>query len=320
MEFRILTPVLASLILMLISSCVKEVKIDIPGYEQQVVIDGRIEPNMPPIVMISLTQDIYSPTTMDAFLNGFQSGAVVTVSDGTNTVVLDEICSDNLPPGTEPMVASILGIPESELPNYHICAYTTFNNAIWGQVGKTYSLKVELNGKTYTSSTQLVPPTPLSSVYWKADPSVDAGYGFSWAWLTDPAAVGDNFLWEVKRINMVNGETKDANFKATYNPVFNDEFTNGKTFTFFYENPFSWDDESIPDKDKGYFKQGDSVAIRFSKVDNGVFEFLEKKYTQLQTQGNPFASPTNIPTNIVGGAIGVWAGYSTTYDTLYCIE
>lgn len=317
MEFRILTRLIV--LVFLLASCVKEVKIDIPGYEAQTVIDGRIEPNMPPIVLISKTQDIYSATTMDAVLNGFQSGAIVTVSDGTTTVVLDQICSDNLPPGTEAMVAAMFGISESELGNYHLCAYSTFNTAIWGQVGKTYSLKIELNGLTYTSSTSILPPVSLTEVYWKEDQSVDAGYGFSWAWLNDPTETGDSYFWEVKRINMIDGSTKDANFKATYTPVFNDEFTNGKTFTFYYENPFSWDDSSIPDKDKGYYKQGDSVAIRFSKIDLGVYEFLEKKYTQLSTQGNPFASPTNIPTNIQGGAIGVWAGYSTTFDTLYCV-
>jgi hypothetical protein len=176
-----------------------------------------------------------------------------------------------------------------------------------------------LNGNTYTSTTRIVNPTPLSQVYWKADPSVDDGYGFSWAYLNDPIAPGDCYFWEVKRVNIINGQTKDANYKATFTPVFNDEFTNGQYFTFYYENPFSWDDSNIPNKDKGYYKKGDSVAIRFSKVDVNVFEFLEKKYTQLSTQGNPFASPTNIPTNIEGGALGLWAGYSTTYDTLYCI-
>ena len=315
MEFRVLIA-LFSLILFL-GSCTKEVKIDIPGYEEKMVIDGRIETGMPPIVLISKTQDIYSPTTMEAFLNSFQSGAVVTVSDGSTTVVLDEICSDNLPPGTEAMAAAMFGIPEEELANYHLCAYSTFNTAIWGQVGKTYSLKVELNGEVYTSSTQIVNPTPLDSVYWKQDPGANQGYGYSWATLTDPPGF-DAYFWEVKRINMVNGNTKDPAFKATFSPVFDDEFFGGQTFNFYYENPFTWDDETVQDSDKGYYKQGDSVVIKFSKIDAAVYEFLEKKYMQLGTTGNPFASPTMIPSNIQGGAIGLWAGYSPSFDTLYC--
>lgn len=316
MEFRILISFFSLTILLV--GCTKEVKIDIPGYEQKIVIDGRIETGMPPIVLISTTQDIYSPTTLDAFLNSFQSGAVVTVSDGTNTVVLDEICSDNLPPGTEALAAALFGIPETELANYHLCAYSSFNPAIWGQVGKTYSLKVELNGETFTSSTQIVPPTPLDSVYWVQDPGANPGYGYSWATLTDPPGY-DAYMWEVKRINMVNGAPKDPAFKATFSPVIDDEFFNGQTFNFYYENPFTWNDETVADADKGYYKQGDSVVIKFSKIDSNVYEFLEKKYMQLGTSGNPFASPTTIPSNIQGGAIGLWAGYSPSFDTLYCV-
>jgi hypothetical protein len=317
MEFRILIVLVACC--SILSSCTKEVKIDIPGYEEKVVIDGRIETGMPPIVLISKTQDIYSPTTLDAFLNSFQSGAVVTVSDGTTTVVLDEICSDNLPPGTEAMAAALFGIPEAELANYHLCAYSSFNTAIFGQVGKTYSLKVVLNGETFTSVTQIVNPTPLNSVFWVQDPDANPGYGYSWANLSDPVGQYDAYLWEVKRINLVNGATKDPNFKTTFSPVINDEFFNGQTFNFYYENPFTWDDDTIASKDKGYYKQGDSVVIKFSKMDADVYEFLEKKYMQLQTAGNPFASPTTIPTNIQGGALGLWAGYSPSFDTLYCV-
>ena len=317
MELRIL--IFGFLVLSgLLTSCSKEVKIDIPGYEEKLVIDGKIETGLPPIVLLSKTQDIYAPTNLESFLNGFQSGAVVTVSNGDTTVVLDEICSDNLPPGTEQIAADLFGVPVSELPNYHLCAYTSFNTAIWGEVGKTYTLNVLFEGKTYSSSTTILPPTPLDSLYWKQDQDPDPGYGFSFAQLSDPSIAGDNYMWEVKRINLVNGEPKDANFNKTYSPVFNDEFFNGQTFEFYYENPMSWGDTDVSDKNKGYYKIGDSVVVKFSKMDKPVYDFWESKILQIQNGGNPFASPTTIPTNISGGAIGVWAGFSPWYDTLVC--
>lgn len=309
---------IATLILLSIASCTKEVKIDIPGYEEQLVIDGRIETDMPPIILISKTKDIYSPTDMDAYLNSFVSGAVVTVSNGDTTVVLDEICTDNLPPGTEQMAADLFGIPVSELPNYHICAYTTFNTSIWGEVGKTYDLTVQFEGKTYTSTTKILQPTALNSVYWKQDEDAPQGFGFSWASLTDPAGQYDAYMWEVKRLDIGDdGQPKDAAFKATFAPVWDDEFINGTTFDFAFENPNNRD-EDIPDEQKFYYGIGDTVVIKLSKLDVDVYEFLEKKYLQLQTTGNPFASPTAIPTNIKGGAQGVWAGYSPHFDTLIC--
>ncbi len=308
-----------SLLLSLLQSCTKEIEIDIPGYKEQLVIDGSIETGMPPIVLISRSKDIYSPTNLQAFLEGFVSGAIVTISDGTTTVVLDEICSDNLPPGTEEIAAGLFGIPASELANFKLCAYTSFNPAIWGQVGKTYQMKVEFEGKTYTSSTSIVQPTPLQQVYWKSEGGDLADYGYSWGTLADPAGQFDGYKWEVKRINTgLDGQPIDQTFTTTFNPVFDDEFFDGLTFDFFYENPTVWDDNSVPEKYKGLYKIGDTVVIKLSKMDRAVFEFLEKKYVQISSAGNPFATPANIPTNITGGALGVWAGFSPWYDTLIC--
>jgi hypothetical protein len=301
------------------AGCTKEVRIDIPGYKEELVIDGRIETGRPPIVILSKTKDIYAPTDLDAFLSGFISGATVTVSDGTTTVQLDEVCSDDLPPGTEEQAAELFGVPVEALDDYHLCAYTTFNPAIWGQVGKTYSLTVQYDGKTYTSSTRILQPTPLDSVYWRQEPDAPDGYGLSWARLTDPVYQPDAYMWEVKRLNPDQDGLYDVGFTPTYAPVFDDQFINGKTFDFGYENPMSNDPQAnvAPEK-RGYYAIGDTVVIKFSKLDQGVYDFLERKYIQLQTSGNPFASPTSIPTNISGGAIGLWAGYSPHFDTLIC--
>ena len=124
------------LTLLMLSACTKEVVIDIPGYEEQLVIDGTIETDQPPIVFLTKSKDIYAPTDLEAFLSSFVSGATVTVSNGTTTVQLTEVCSDNLPPGSEPIVAELLGIPEDELGNYHICGYTSLDPAIFGEIGK----------------------------------------------------------------------------------------------------------------------------------------------------------------------------------------
>ena len=306
-----------ALTLLIFTSCTKEVEIDIPGYAEELVIDGVIETNAPPFVMISKTKDIYAPTDIDAFLNGFVSGATVTVSDGTNTVVLDEWCSDNLPPGAGPIAAQMFGISESELANYHICAYLTLDPSMSGQVGKTYQLTVELDGNTYQASTAIVQPTYFDSVWWKPEPSTP-NHGFSWVYLTDPPTKGDAYKWEVKRINIgMDGEPIDQNFKVPFSPVFNDQFFNGLAFEFAYENPFAFETET-PEEYLGLYPLGDTVVIKFSKLDAQVYEYLEKKYLQIQTAGNPFSTPTNIPNNISGGALGVWAGFSPSYDTLIC--
>lgn len=312
MEFRILRYIapLAAVVLLL-NACTKEVHIDIPGFEEKLVIDGHIETNQPPIVLISKSKEVYAPTDIDAFLSGFISDAVVTMSDGTNSVQLDVICSGNLPPGTEEAAAAMLGIPADQLANYNICAYTTLDPNFWGEVGKSYTLTVSYEGQTYTATTLISQPTPLNKVFWKPESGL-TDHGYSWAELSDPPNQFDAYFWEVKRLN---GPDSDPNFAPTYSPATDDEFFDGLTFEFWYENPFG---DEMEDSVKWMYALGDSVVIKISKIDRDVYEFYEKKYMQLQTAGNPFASPTSIPSNFDNGALGVWAGFSPSFDTLIC--
>jgi len=303
--------------ILLTLSCTKEVIIDIPGFEEQLVIDGRIETGQPPFILISKSKDIYAPTDLQAFFNSFVSGAQLTVSDGTTTYDLIEICSDNLPPGSEAIVASLLGVPVTDLTSIHICGYTSLDPSTFGQVGKTYTLTVINEGETFTGVTKIVEPTPLSNLYWKPDGNLTT-HGYAWATLSDPVNQFDAYKWEVQRINTdVNGDLLDANFVEPFSPIFDDQFFDGLTFDFFYDNPQAYEDGVLEDE-AGLYTLGDTVVIKFSKMDKNVFEFMEKKYTQLSTAGNPFATPTNILNNLTGGALGVWAGYSPSFDTLIC--
>lgn len=300
----------------LITSCTKEVEIDIPGYEETLVIDGKIETGRPPVVLLSSSKEVYAPTDVEAFLNGYISGATVTVSNGTTSVVLDEICSGSLTPAMAEIASDMLGIPVDQLSNYNICAYTTLNTQIWGEVGKTYTLTVENEGETYTGETMILTPTPLASTFWQPENETPS-HGYSWCTLADPPNQFDAYFWEVNIIGRANGDTTDTGFKPTYSPVFDDEFFDGLTFDFWYENPFAYE-SSTPNDLRGMYEMGDTVVIKLSKLDPTVYEFYEKKYMQLQTAGNPFATPTNIQNNLSNGALGIWAGFSPSLDTLIC--
>jgi hypothetical protein len=307
-----------TLSLLILTSCTKEVEIDIPGFETQLVIDGRIETGLPPIIFLSESKEVYAPTDINAFLNGFISGATITMSNGTGTIELEELCSGSLPAGTQEIVAGILGIPVNQLVNYNICAYTSTDPLFFGEIGKTYTLNVNHNGEVYTAETIIQPPTSLTNTFWLPD-GENTNYGYSWATLSDPANQYDAYMWEVKRINTdINGDPIDASFTKTYSPVFDDDFFDGLSFEFWYENPIT-DPSEQEDSTRYKFALGDTLVIKLSKMDRPVFEFYEKKYMQLQTAGNPFATPTNIVNNISGNALGIWAGFSPSFDTLICI-
>ena len=302
-------------LLLLFVSCTKEVEIAIPGYEEQIVIDGSIKTGQPAIVLLSTTANIYSPTNLEAYLSGFISGATVVVSDGNITETLVEICTDNLPPGTEELAAAFFGLPVDELINLNLCGY--FSTSIVGEVGKTYSLDVQVNGEIYTSVTSILQPTALDSLYWKPEAPLE-DHGWSWAILSDPPGSYDAYVWEVQRLNTLPDGSRDPIVYKPFGPYFDDAFFDGLTFEFAYENPINIFDEEVDQAYRGYYPQGDAILVTFSKIGEAEFNFFEKKYNQMYTAGNPFATPTNIPTNIVGGALGVWAGFSPTSDTLIC--
>jgi len=291
-----------------LTSCTKEVQIDIPGYKEQLVVDGFIETDLPAIVLLSKTNNIYAGTNIQNYIDGFVTGATVVVSNGSLTDTLLEVCTDNLPPGTEESVAAFFGLPVEQIVNLHLFFYVS--DQLVGEVGKTYNLTIQNEGKTYTSQTKILAPRALDSLFWREEVDVP-GYGFSWAKLSDPPATGNAYRWEVKY-------TTDVPFSKPFGPFSDDRFYNGLTFEFAYENPMSFSDPTLAPEVRGYYKQGDTIVVKFSTLGQKEYQFYDKKYNQIYSGGNPFATPVNIPSNIVGGALGIWAGFSPTFDTLIC--
>ena len=303
------------LLLACLASCTKEVQIDIPGYEEQLVVDGRIETGGFPIVLLSKSQNVYAPTDVETYISSFISDAQVSVSNGSQTVSLSLFTLSSLPLESQKTVAEMLKLNLNELPFLPIQVYSTTDQSIKGEVGKTYNLQIGYNGKSYVGSTSLLTPVALNNLYWKADES-NAEYGYSWANLTDPAGDYNGYKWEAKRINITSsGAYLDDLYKRA--GYFEDRFFDGLTFEFAVENPLKRKDTTHLEAYKRYYRIGDTVVIKLSRLDEATYDFFYKKSTQLENGGNPFASPINVPTNIPG-ALGIWAGISSWYDTLAC--
>lgn len=301
-----------------LTSCEKEVKLELPQFEQKLVVDGRIEVGMPPIVVLTKSQDLYAPTDFEALQNNFVKNAVVTVTNGANSIVLDEFCANDLPPEVIPFVAEALGVDEETLANFNFCAYSTFDSNWFGQVGITYGLTIETEGKTYASSTTIMPPPVIDSSFFRLQGTYQE-HGYGWMVIDDNPSVYNTYFLQMRRIHLNSqGVPADGRFLPAFNPVFDDVFFNGLKFEFGYGNRGSYRDDDIPSEFKGYFKTGDTVVVKLSSMDLPVFQFMRMKYVQDSNGGNPFASPANAPSNITGGALGVWAGFSAVYDTLAC--
>lgn len=304
--------------MMMTFSCSKAVKVKIPGYEEKIVIEGSIETDGFPFVLISKNKDVYSPTSQKEMLGSYLSGAKVWVSDGTKTIQLTEICTDNLPAGMDTTVANFLGLPVELLHQVTICAYVGLDESFKGEVGKTYSLKVEFEGQTYEAASTILNPIALASSYWKEETKYP-NYGYSHHVLQDPPNERNAYLYEVKRLNVDStGEAKDKHYFKPYLAYFDDEFFNGLSLEFFMDNSATYDDKTVEAKNRGLFGRGDTLEVKFSNYDHPLFRFLNAVMQQKLAGGSPFALPTNAIGNISNGGLGLWIALSPSYSVLVC--
>jgi hypothetical protein len=270
----------------LIVGCEKDITVDLPEPEEQIVVDGYISPGLPPLVLISRTAPFFAPLDSAALLQYTVRNALVTVSDGS--------------------VTDTLFAPSTSI------GYLYTSTTMFGQVGKTYTLNIKLSdGRSLSAVTSIPQPVSLDSLWFRLIPENDS-LGWAWARITDPIQPGNCYRWFAKRIG------KDNDFIAPLGSVSEDKFFNGLSFDFAARrgrlpNSLAEDDNN---DERGFFKTGDTIVVKFCSITEPSYRFWRSAETQASSNGNPFGAPSALKSNISGG-IGIWEGYSYTIDTIY---
>ncbi len=268
---------------LLASSCTKDIDVDLPAGQPMLVVEGRIETDLPPIVLLSRSSPFYTSLYLDSVSKYFVSGARITVSDGTDSILLTELLLDTA------------GI---QVPVY-------LGLGMVGQTGKTYRLTIEVDGRVLKATTTIPNPAPLDSVWWEPIEGSDTLVRLL-ARYTDNALSTDFIRYFTKR----NAEP----FLPGLNSVFDDALISGQQLDFPLDRGI---DRNNPDtfNDYGLFYRGDTIAVKWCAIDKEHFLFWRTLEFELGGQGSPFASPVLIQTNIEGG-LGIWGGYAPNYYTL----
>lgn len=296
-----------------ISSCEKVLDVEVPPGSIALVIEGSIENGGFPLVIISRSEEYFSPisTSAEALANVLVDDASVFVSVDGVEHELPIVCLSDLPPELLEIAEDILGF--DEIPaGLDFCAYLDpFNPALIGQVGKSYGLRVVHDGEEYTANTKIPELIALDSLWFKVQPPND-GLGFIWCTLSDPDTLGNAYRLSAERIGV------DARPIPVPGASFGDRFFSGETFDYNFARGSEFG--VIENEDSAFFfATGDIVAIKHATTDLPVLEFWETADNAIAGGQNPFVSPTQIKSNISNGARGVWAGYGVTWDTLVCI-
>ncbi len=271
---------------LLFTSCEKNITVDLPQTPSEVVVEGYVEIGSAPYVYLSYSNNYFAPLDSESLYNFTIKGALVTISDGFVTDTLLEV-----------------------IPSY---GYFYVSTKLIGTINRTYTLTVTTQkGEVVTAQTYMQTPIPLDSLWFKTQPLNDT-LGFVWARLTDPDTLGNNYRWFAKRLH------KGNNYIAPFGSVFNDNFINGTTVDFGYsrgESPNNADDENP--LASGFYKVGDTVAVKFCCIDKTSYTFWRDAETQSANNGNPFGATAPIHSGINGG-LGVFCAYAASYDTVIC--
>ncbi len=319
--------IIVAIFLTAVFSCRKEIQIELPEYEPKLVVEGSIETNLPPVIILTKSVGYFDPISPETFANMFVKGAIVKVSDGSKEVQLTEYCMSDLTQEQIDAISMATGMPPEELTGLNYCVYTLgLGGILLGKEQTTYKLTIEHEGKKWFSSTTIPKSVSLDSLWFKPVTKSEDSLGYVWARLSDPAGEYNYYRWYSMRINSYQngelaGQQKDTRFLPPNRSAFDDKFSDGLTFDFYYYRP-SEPNRTKPDDYapySRYFIKGDTVVIKFSSINKESYDFLRVLEDQIRSENSPFASPSTIPSNIKGdAALGAWIGYAPSLDTVIC--
>lgn len=287
------------------TSCEKEIKISLTSKDKLIVVEGVIENGQNPYV--TLTNSIGFFDKIDLSKIQYIQNANVNVQDIVTGVAINLL---------EYHIDTTIGNQTFSFGIYGPDFLDPVASNFKGQVGHSYFLKIESEGKTYSSYTTIPEAKGLDSVWTEPVPGREDSFAVLKAFYTDPDTLGNSVRIETK----VNRYIKDSSierFLTSFNSVYNDDIVNGVripiSIDLGYDKSKQYSNSDF--QTLGFLRRGDTVTLKWSAIDRGVFKFWETLSYSAGSVGNPFASPTKIQSN-VKDALGIWGGYNPTYYTV----
>lgn len=226
--------------------------------------------------------------------------ANITNDAGPYKVKLSKTINFDLP-NAFPTVSNAFMVISDDLGNKDTLVESTekgtyFTQHIQGVEGRTYSLSIDAEGKSYLASCSMPVVVKLDSIFVQAIAGPGGGPGAGpqmtiFNVFQDPAALGNSY----QTAQIVNGTMQEDL------SLFNDDNVNGNKVTIPY---FGQKAKLVP---------GDSVIMELRSLSKTSYDY----YNTLDEissggGGGQAASPQNPTTNLSGGALGYFAAYSVS--------
>ena len=264
-------------------------EVRLPSYDQQIVVEGWIENDGYPVVILTTTVPVNSSVKDSTDLKDYLiRWGKVSISNGEKEVVLSGRKDDRY------------------FPPY---IYTT--SRMKGEVGKEDQLSVESGGRTVTASTTI--PEPATLEYLRVQEVQDDG--------NDPGSGRYQIIGGLRdnkdRKDYYKVFTKvhlqDSSYVSSFLGLTDDAILGDGI----KEIPINRGFGQIDWKNENYFKLNDIVQVRFCTLTQEGWEYWSD-FEEIQSLSkNPFFPiTTDIRSNITGG-LGYWTGYGSTYYTVH---
>lgn len=262
-------------LLLLFAACQEEFQ----ESREEIVVEGWIESGGSPVVLLTKSFVVELAKDVDEETSIVLPWGKVTVSDGTESVILTGDYDDRYFPPYIYSTSKMKGVP-----------------------GCTYYLTVEYGNRILTAQTTIPEVDSLEAITVSTCDDADGMYQIT-AYYDDNPVTKDYYLFLTR---IYNDETR-------YYPAFLGLQEDGH-LGLHNRQVVHPGIHTLTDSVKyhPYYHADDSIQIKFAKIDETTYH-IHKAYNEMVSlSSNPiFSSDLSMPTNIQGG-LGFWCGYAVT--------
>ena len=284
---------------MFIAACQKVITLNFPAeHNSKVFIEGMLYPGKKPEIFISKSNSFFSSKVSPQQV--FARGALVKITSGTTIDIL---------------------VPDSTFNKFRCRWEIFYRGSFSAEYGKTYTLEVTFEGKTYTASTTINQKAVAieSIVYTPEFFDVYGGHDGVIVTIRDNPGTKDYYRFQMNRMidtsvhhahvldefvnTCVSGPNEVFPVKDIGRIVFTDENADGQKIVMSIEVTFEYDKD-----DEGW--------VFIQSLDKNSAEFYKDLDDQLQAIFNPFVEPVFINTKIKD-AVGVFGSAVLSDSVLF---